>query len=210
MIGIFLGSFDPPHIGHLSVVSECLNSRVSKVLVVPAYLNLWKPDQTPYIKRLRMTVSAFKEYGDRVKVMMSERILFHDPGLRELYYDSEDMSLDNGVPSYALLRYLRDEMPREDVRLITTSETFMEIWKWKKGNEVYRENKFIIVFPEHFGDHKFDLSENMISVHPRNDFRISSTLIREGIKEGRVMNEYLPGKVSSLIDHFGLYKEKEA
>lgn len=209
MIGIFLGSFDPPHIGHLSVVSECLNSGVSKVLVVPAYLNLWKPDQTPYIKRLKMVKSAFKEYGEKVKVMLSERILFHDPRLREIYYDPEDISLDTGVPSYALLRYLKDEMPEEDIRLITTSETFKEIGKWKKGNGIYRENKFIIVFPEHFGNQEFNLSENMIAVHPRNDFRISSTLIREGIKGGKIMNEYLPGRVSSLIYFMNLYKEKE-
>jgi nicotinate-nucleotide adenylyltransferase len=209
MIGIFLGSFDPPHIGHLSVVSECLNSGVSKVLVVPAYLNLWKPDQTPYLKRLKMVMSAFKEYGERVKVMFSEKTLFHDPRLREIYYDPEDLNLDTGVPSYALLRYLQDEIPEEDIRLITTSETFKEIGKWKKGNEIYRENKFIIVFPEHFGDQEFNLPENMITVYPRNDFRISSTLIREGIKEGRIMNEYLPGKVSSLINSMGLYKEKE-
>lgn len=209
MIGVFLGSFDPPHIGHLSIVSECLNSGVSKVLVVPAYLNLWKPDQTPYIKRIKMVMSAFKEYGERVEVMFSEKTLFNNPRLRELYYDPEDINLDTGVPSYALLKYLRDEILGEDVRLITTSETFKEIGKWKKGNEIYRENKFIIVFPEHFGDQEFNLSENMIAVRPRNDFRISSTLIREGIKEGRIMNEYLPGNVSSLINSMDLYKEKE-
>jgi nicotinate-nucleotide adenylyltransferase len=207
MIGIFLGSFDPPHIGHLSVVSECLNSGISRVLVIPAYKNLWKSEQTPYLMRIKMTLSAFKEYGDKVEVLFSEKILFQDSGLRELYYNPEDIYLEDGVPSYALLRYLRDEMPEEDIRLITTSETFMEIGKWKNGNEVYRENKFIIVFPEHFGKREFNITEKMTTIHPRNDFRISSTMIREGIKEGNIMYEYLPGKVGSLIESMNLYKE---
>lgn len=207
MIGIFLGSFDPPHIGHLSIVSECLNSGVSKVLVVPAYLNIWKPNQTPYIKRVKMTMSAFNGYGDRVQVLLSEKTLSNSPDLKELYYDPEDIDLPYGVPSYALLRYLRDEMLGEDIRLITTSETFVEIGKWKKGNEVYRENKFIIIFPEHFGDREFNITENMITIHPRNDFRVSSTMIRNGIKEGKIMNEFLPGKVWPLIESMNLYKE---
>ena len=37
MVGIFFGSFDPPHIGHVNVVTAAINSaKVDKVIVVPA------------------------------------------------------------------------------------------------------------------------------------------------------------------------------
>lgn len=37
MVGIFFGSFDPPHIGHVNVVTAALNSgKVDKVIVVKA------------------------------------------------------------------------------------------------------------------------------------------------------------------------------
>lgn len=45
-VGLFFGSFDPPHIGHVNVVMGAINSnQVDRVLVIPAYQNLWK--ETP-------------------------------------------------------------------------------------------------------------------------------------------------------------------
>ena len=42
-VGLFFGSFDPPHIGHVNVVMGAINSsQVGRVLVIPAYQNLWK------------------------------------------------------------------------------------------------------------------------------------------------------------------------
>ena len=42
-VGLFFGSFDPPHIGHVNVVAGVINSGlVDQVLVIPAYQNIWK------------------------------------------------------------------------------------------------------------------------------------------------------------------------
>ena len=39
-IGLFLGSFNPPHIGHVNIVREVLNSKlVDTVWIIPAYQN---------------------------------------------------------------------------------------------------------------------------------------------------------------------------
>lgn len=41
-VGLFFGSFDPPHIGHANVVMGVVNSKlVDKVLVIPAYQNVF-------------------------------------------------------------------------------------------------------------------------------------------------------------------------
>lgn len=49
MIGIFFGSFDPPHIGHVNIVTAALNSSiVDKVIVVPAYKSVWKNTETKW------------------------------------------------------------------------------------------------------------------------------------------------------------------
>lgn len=203
--GIFLGSFDPPHIGHLSVVSECLNNGVDQVLIVPAYKNLWKPSQTKYSVRFVMVQEAFRSYRSRVIISSAEKELGSYKDLRELYYDPKDVDKE-GVPTYALLRYLKDLNIYPDLRLITTPETFTEISKWINGPEIYRGNKFIIVYSPHFGNKDFNMTEEMLAIHPQKSLDISSTIIREGIKNNRIMYEYLPGKVGNLINRLKLYK----
>ena len=48
-VGLFFGSFDPPHIGHVNVVAGVINSGlVDQVLVIPAYQNIC-PIQVCYV-----------------------------------------------------------------------------------------------------------------------------------------------------------------
>jgi nicotinate-nucleotide adenylyltransferase len=204
MIGIFLGSFDPPHIGHLSVVSECLNNGVSSVIVVPAYKNPWKPEQTPYDIRFKMTQAAFSMYRNKVWVSNAEFLLHRDKEKRELYYNPEDIDKP-GIPTYALLRFIRDIGGKTDMRLVVTSETFFEISKWIQGNEVYRENQFIVLFPEHMGRTEIKTTERITEIHPKVDIQVSSTMIRERIGKDLIVNEFLPGNVNALIYEHKLY-----
>lgn len=208
MIGIFFGSFDPPHIGHLSIVSECLNSgKISKVIVVPAYKNPWKKESSKYIFRYNLVGEAFKSYGDKVIVSQAELKLFSDSDRREKYYNPEDKEDKSGVPTYAVIRYLKEEYKEDEICIITTSETLCEISEWKSGGNILRENKFLIISPDHLGKRNFTLDKNMIEIKPESDIEISSTIIRNSIKEGKLMNEYLPGNTSKLISQLGLYKK---
>lgn len=60
MIGVFFGSFDPPHIGHVNIVTAALNSSiVDKVIVVPAYKSVWKNTETKWEYRLTMAKETF-------------------------------------------------------------------------------------------------------------------------------------------------------
>lgn len=56
-VGLFFGSFDPPHIGHVNVVAGVINSGlVDQVLVIPAYQNVWKGRSTRFPYRYAMCV----------------------------------------------------------------------------------------------------------------------------------------------------------
>ena len=68
-IALFGGSFDPPHIGHKSVVEEALKVLdIQKTLVVPTFLNPFKTDShfTPE-ERLNFSKEMFKDF-DKVRV----------------------------------------------------------------------------------------------------------------------------------------------
>lgn len=59
-VGLFFGSFDPPHIGHVNVVMGAINSnQVDRVLVIPAYQNLWKENSSKFSYRYAMSCMQF-------------------------------------------------------------------------------------------------------------------------------------------------------
>lgn len=59
-VGLFFGSFDPPHIGHVNVVMGAINSsQVGRVLVIPAYQNLWKESSSKFSYRYAMSCMQF-------------------------------------------------------------------------------------------------------------------------------------------------------
>lgn len=61
-VGLFFGSFDPPHIGHVNVVMGAINSnQVDRVLVIPAYQNLWKENSSKFSYRYAMTNASSED-----------------------------------------------------------------------------------------------------------------------------------------------------
>lgn len=68
---LFLGSFDPIHLGHIKVL-EHLIPRFLKVYLVPAFKNPWKINQTDYNIRIKMCEAALKDYGltDKVDIYL--------------------------------------------------------------------------------------------------------------------------------------------
>lgn len=208
MVGIFLGSFDPPHIGHLSIVSAALDT-VQKVIVVPALSNPWKKNQTPWEIRYRLCEEAFSAYRGKVEISSAEPTIVTDPELQKKFYSEDDLETDRRktVPSYVLLRYLRDKYG-EDSFLVTTVETFQEIKGWNHGIDVLKENKILLIQQEKNETLLASPWANVLSVFPSLDhIKISSTQIRERIKDGRIVHEYLPRKTEELINELNLYKE---
>jgi len=65
MIAIFGGSFDPPHVGHQSVVLQLLNmSDVDGVIVIPCYEHKFRKQLTEFAERIRMCNMAFGIFND--------------------------------------------------------------------------------------------------------------------------------------------------
>ena len=209
MVGIFLGSFDPPHIGHLSIVSDALDyEAVNKVIVVPAFSNPWKENQTPWEIRYKMCLEAFSGYKEKVEISDAEQIIVSNKEIQNRFYAEDDVNTikDKTVPSYVLLRYFRDII-KDKIFLITSEETFPEIKKWNHGLDVLKENSILLI--------QYDKSSTILptpwsnthSIFPKREkIKISSTEIRMRIKVGRIVHEYLPRRTEDLINELKLYK----
>lgn len=106
MVGVFFGSFDPPHIGHVNIVTAALNSGiVDKVIVVPAYKSVWKNTETKWEYRLTMAKETFDNIPGVVVDGIEYRIANGEPlptyKTIEAHFNSEDIPHDEVKVIYA-------------------------------------------------------------------------------------------------------------
>ena len=67
-VGIYTGTFDPPHLGHADVIKSAIaDGHLDVIYVIPNVLTAHKPNATPYKDRRAMAILAFKDIP-RVRV----------------------------------------------------------------------------------------------------------------------------------------------
>lgn len=187
MKGFFFGSFDPPHIGHVNVVTAALNSgQVDEIEVVPAFKSVWKNTETPWDYRLMMCQLTFDKIPN-VKVNSMEYFL----------------AKGEPLPTYKVIDFLR-EQEKEDFIIVTTNETYQEIPKWMNGERILKENKFLIVCSSHFYSSTYLGDLDRVIYAP--DITICSTNLRDKIKKGMLVQPFILPDVVRFINGLNLYK----
>ena len=173
-IGLFLGSFNPPHIGHVNIVREVLNCKlVDYVWVIPAYQN---PNKN---------VDTSENFSHRYNMCRS---------MFDLPYTNVNLVESVVKPKYTydLLTHLRKDYPTVDFRWIITDETLMEIINgtWYNSDKLLNENKFVVVegtgkfnneFPKEYN--KIITKQGNTSIVLETPITLSSTKIRKMIKD---------------------------
>lgn len=178
-IGIYMGSFNPPHKGHISVVNYLLdNSYVDRVLIVPT-LNYWdKNDLAEITDRIKM-LEFFA--NDKIQV---------------------DREHNKYIYTYELLRKLKELYPNDELYLVIGADNIINFHKWKHFEELL-QNKIIVMNRDNIDINSYieKLGENsfiVVNDYPFVD--VSSTEIRE-----KGSNEYLDEKVLTYIKKHHLY-----
>jgi len=189
-IGLMGGVFDPPHKGHILTASFLLkNGTVDKIIVVPSFVQPLKPNViTPYNIRMEMAKVAFNK---------DERVVVSDVESR----------ID--TPSYTIntVAELRKEYS-DEMFVIIGYDQAEDILRWHRYEELCRSVKFIIVRRDH-KEHFIDgvlfksaiLLENPV-------FEISSTQIRDMIKNRNEAGSFLTDEVIKIINREKLYIER--
>ncbi len=125
-VGVFGGSFNPIHFGHLLLADEiCEALRLDRVLFVPAAVPPHKPaaELASAEHRYRMTALAVREHPR---------------------FAVSDLELRREGPSYTVdtLAALRDEGA---LRLLIGSDTFLDLLSWREPREIARRAQLIVV-----------------------------------------------------------------
>ena len=191
-IGLFFGSFNPIHIGHLILANYILeNSDMAELWFVVSPQNPFK-DKKSLLKdhnRLDMVQHAVRNY----------------PKLR-----ASNVEFSLPVPSYTIdtLTYLHEKHPDYSFSLIMGEDNLNGLSKWKNA-ETLIKNHQIIVYPRVFDEAKKEseyLQHENISLIKAPIIELSATEIRNMIKEGKNVRPMLPPEVFDYLDGSNFYK----
>lgn len=189
-IGLFFGSFNPIHAGHLVIAGYMAGfTDLDKVWLVVSPHNPLK-DKKDLIKaydRLEMARLAVEDSAD---------------------VDVCDIEFSLPVPSYTIdtLAYLQERYPQHRFYLIMGSDNLHSLKKWK-NYELLLRNHHILVYPRPGFENSGFEDHASVQVTRAPLMEISSTLIRRSIAEGRNMQFFVPEKVWDFMEKKGLYRK---
>jgi nicotinate-nucleotide adenylyltransferase len=189
-IGLFFGSFNPIHVGHLAIANYMVEfTDLDRVWFVVSPHNPLKQKSTLLADyhRLQMVRLAI-EYDNRFK--------------------ASNIEFDLPQPSYTIdtLTYLKEKYPEYEFVLIMGSDGLKTFHKWKNSDQVIVDYPRY-VYPRPGTDP--ELLNNLINgcIVRAPSMEISSTFIREAIANGKNVRYFLPEKVWEFISEMNFYKK---
>lgn len=211
-IGIFGGTFNPLHLGHInSVVNVAEKMSLDKVYVVPTYQNPHKdktegpnPDE-----RLKMTEIGFEPYEELVEVddieiqRKGNSYTIDTLNLYSENYKPEELHLIVGVDAFYNIDTWKDyEMILEKSNLIVTSRPGMQL-PFSESDLPEGVRKHIAAFDRNYIE--LDTGRHIDFVRVE-DVDISATDIRKKLHNGLKVEKFLTFEVENYIKEHDLYK----
>ena len=218
MIGVFGGTFDPIHYGHLKTALALVRLRgFSRVIFVPTATPPHKP--------------GARATGEQ-RLEMLKLAVRGQPSL-----DVSDVELHRSGPSYTIdtIEHFKGELDAEGrIYFILGIDAFLEINTWKSFRSLLAQSAVIVMSRPQAGsdaddlastvaafaqqricsDYQWDRSRSAL-VHPRyqtihlariKPVDIASSRIRRMIREGRDIAQWIPPAVAHYIDQKDLYR----
>ncbi len=183
-IGIFGGTFDPIHHGHLILARDALDQlHLDSLLFIPAARSPHKPGQTPSAGDLRAEMIRAAIEG-------------------EPRFCLDELELARSAPSYTVetIEALRQREPESEFVFLIGEDNVVQLPTWHRFAELSRMVQFTVL----------DRS-GLQTEHPyptvRRHIDISATDIRNRVARGQSIRYLVPAAVEDLIRERQLYRE---
>jgi nicotinate-nucleotide adenylyltransferase len=195
-IGLYFGSFNPVHIGHIAVAGYMLEfGGLDQVWFVVSPHNPLKKKETLLADQQRLYMVQLAT-GDSMKLRASD-IEFRLP-----------------VPSYTIdtLAFLKEKNPGHLFSLIVGEDNLYTLHKWKNVMELIKNHE-LLVYPRPASTKPASamlekvLSAAKITYVNAPLMEISGTFIRDGIKTGKDMSYFVPAAVWKYISEMHFYEK---
>jgi len=187
-LGIFGGTFDPPHIGHLIVAQDAWAALgLDRVIFVPAA-------SPPHKLRSGITPPA-------LRLEMLKAAVAGDPR-----FEVDDLELRRAGPSYTVdtLRELRARYPAASLFFLLGSDQFRELRSWREPDEIARLARLVVLSrggAESEGPSEFPHLRLRVT---RID--LSATEIRARVAAGEPIRYLVPDGVAEIVSRAKLYR----
>ncbi|WP_299054825.1 nicotinate (nicotinamide) nucleotide adenylyltransferase [uncultured Polaribacter sp.] len=191
-IGLYFGTFNPIHIGHLIIANHMVeNSDLDEIWMVVTPHNPFKKKSTLLDNHHRLEM-VFKATENYLKIKPS------------------DAEFKLPQPNYTVhtLAHLTDRYPTKEFCLIMGEDNLKSLHKWK-NYETILEHHHIYVYPRISEGKVATQFDEHLKIHKiaAPIIEISSTMIRNGIKNKKNIEPLLPNQVSKYIDEMNFYKK---
>jgi nicotinate-nucleotide adenylyltransferase len=191
-IGLFFGTYNPIHVGHLIIANHIAeHSDLDQVwlVVTPQSPHKKKQSLLDNHQRLEMVYLATKEYP-------------------KLFPSAIEFNLSQ--PNYTVhtLAYLEEKHPEHQFSLIMGEDNLRSLPKWK-NTEVIINNYPIYVYPRKLTESKTPVQlvkDANITKIDAPIMELSSTFIRQSIQVGKTVRPMLPNAVWNYLDEMNFYK----
>lgn len=188
-IGLYFGTFNPIHNGHLTIANHLLESTdLEEIWFVVS-------PQSPF-KSMELLLD------DKYRYQM---VLLATENNSCLYACNIEFTLSK--PSYTIntLAALHKKYPEKNFALIMGSDNLESLQLWKKYEDILNDY-LIYVYPRHRSDGGKFISHPSVCRIEAPLIEISSTTIRKSIKQKKNVGLLLPAKVVEYINKTGIYK----
>ncbi|MEY3946132.1 MAG: hypothetical protein RJB03_838 [Bacteroidota bacterium] len=188
-IGLYFGSFNPIHNGHLIIAQHFLEETdLEKIWFVVSPQNPFKQNH-----------SLLNEYH---RLFLVQKAIEGETNMKAV-----DIEFSLPKPSYTIdtMTYLEEKYPEHQFCIIMGSDSFQNLEKWKSGSLIMTRYPIYIYVRSGFEVDQQKITENIVVLKaPLLD--ISASLIRKKIGEGKSVRYLIPDAVNEEIVNAGYYK----
>ena len=180
-VGIFGGSFNPIHTGHIALAkSLCQQAGLDEVWLMVSPMNPFKKEATDLLT-------------DKLRLEMAEQAIADEPKLKACDYE-----FHMPKPSYTwhTLQALSQDFPNVDFTLLIGGDNWTSFDKWFHHEDILSHYP-IVVYPRKGCD--IGKVPSGVTIVETPLLNISSTEIRQRIKEGKSIHGMVPDCIEPLV-----------
>lgn len=188
-IGLFFGSFNPVHIGHMIIANYMVTrTEMDEVWMVVS-------PQNPFKK-------AGSLARDHDRLHLVNLAIGNTPGLR-----ASSIEFDLPKPSYTIdtLAVLRDKYPKQEFSLIMGSDNLPTLPKWKNAEILLRDYDIHVYNRPGYPAGELE-NHPRVYLHEAPLMHLSATYIRQSIREGYGVKFLVPESVAKEMEVSGMYR----
>lgn len=185
-IGVFGGSFNPIHTGHIHLARQILKRvQLDEVWFMVSPLNPFKKDANDLL-------------DDQLRLQIAEKALEGEDGLQ-----ASDYEFHLPKPSYtwSTLQHLSDDFPYYKFSLIIGADNWLAFDKWAKPDFILSHYNVIVYPREGYAIDKSSLPDSVRFVDTEL-YPVSSTEIRQRVRDGKSIDGLVPESIVTLVEQY--------